>query len=213
LRGSTGLRSALYYNTTGYYNSGVGGLALYNNTSGYENTAIGDGALSGNTTGYANIGVGYRAGWLTTGNNNIYIGHPGISGDNNVTRIGNGQNSTYLSGAVYGTSFNATSDRNAKENFAAIDPEEILAKVVSISVKKWNYRTDKGAEHIGPTAQEFHDAFGLNGMDDKHISLLDESGVALAAIQALNRELREKDAQIVALTARMEQLERHNNIK
>jgi hypothetical protein len=52
-------------------------------------------------------------------------------------------------------------------------------------------------------AQDFHTAFGLNGPDDKHISVLDEGGVALAAIQGLNEKLeeqaKEKDAQIQQL--------------
>ncbi len=45
-------------------------------------------------------------------------------------------------------------------------------------------------------AQDFHAAFGLNGADDKHISTVDEGGVALAAIQGLNQKLDEKDAEI-----------------
>ena len=40
-------------------------------------------------------------------------------------------------------------------------------------------------------AQDFHAAFGLNGTDDKHIATLDEEGVALAAIQGLNRKLED----------------------
>jgi hypothetical protein len=44
-------------------------------------------------------------------------------------------------------------------------------------------------------AQDFYAAFNV-GMDDKHISLVDEEGVALAAIQGLNRKLNEKDAEI-----------------
>ena len=41
-------------------------------------------------------------------------------------------------------------------------------------------------------AQDFHAAFGLNGADDKHISMVDEGGVALAAIQGLNQKVEEK---------------------
>ena len=50
--------------------------------------------------------------------------------------------------------------------------------------------------HLGPTAQDFHAAFGLNGTDETHISVVDEGGVALAAIQGLNQKLTEKDAEI-----------------
>jgi hypothetical protein len=48
-------------------------------------------------------------------------------------------------------------------------------------------------------AQDFHAAFGLNGADDKHISVVDEGGVALAAIQGLNQKLDEKAAEIQTL--------------
>jgi hypothetical protein len=48
-------------------------------------------------------------------------------------------------------------------------------------------------------AQDFHAAFGLNGADDKHISVVDEGVVALAAIQGLNQKLDEKAAEIQTL--------------
>jgi hypothetical protein len=51
-------------------------------------------------------------------------------------------------------------------------------------------------------AQDFHAAFNV-GTDDKHIAVVDEGGVALAAIQGLNQKLEEeakaKDAEIAAL--------------
>ena len=42
---------------------------------------------------------------------------------------------------------------------------------------------------IGPMAQDFYKAFGL-GLDNKHITTIDEGGVALAAIQGLYRQNR-----------------------
>jgi len=45
-------------------------------------------------------------------------------------------------------------------------------------------------------AQDFHAAFGFGGDDDKHITTIDEGGVALAAIQELYRQDLEKSAQI-----------------
>ena len=47
-------------------------------------------------------------------------------------------------------------------------------------------------------AQDFHAAFGL-GDSDKAIGTVDETGVALAAIQGLNQKLNAKDAEIEAL--------------
>jgi hypothetical protein len=66
------------------------------------------------------------------------------------------------------------------------------------------------AGHNGPMAQDFHAAFGL-GDSDKAIGMQDADGVALAAIQGLNRklesELRTKDAEIIKLKSRLGALE------
>ena len=105
-----------------------------------------------------------------------------------------------------------TSDRNAKENFTVVNPREVLAKVASLPVTEWNYKTDsKDVQHIGPMAQDFQAAFGLNGTDDKHISVVDEGGVALAAIQGLNQKLNEKDAEIQDLKRQNDSLAKQLN--
>jgi hypothetical protein len=56
-------------------------------------------------------------------------------------------------------------------------------------------------------AQDFYAAFGL-GMDDKHISMVDADGVALAAIQGLNHKLEEARAENAELKARLDKLEK-----
>jgi hypothetical protein len=99
------------------------------------------------------------------------------------------------SGVVSAQSFNTTSDQTVKENLTSIDNQEILERVASLPISRWNFKTDEKTRHIGPMAQDFYAAFNV-GMDDKHISLVDEEGVALAAIQGLNRKLNEKDAEI-----------------
>lgn len=105
-----------------------------------------------------------------------------------------------------GTWTNA-SDRNLKENFAPIDNATVLAKINAMPIEKWNYKSEgKNVLHLGPVAQDFYAAFGL-GQDDKHISTVDEGGVALAAIQELYRQLQQKDAQIHQLSAQVEQLQ------
>ncbi len=111
----------------------------------------------------------------------------------------------YSDGEVSAVSFNSTSDRNAKENFRALDAKTVLSKVAALPVTEWNYKQDSAAKrHIGPMAQDFQAAFGLNGGDDKHISVMDEGGVALAAIQALNQKLDDKDRE-------MQELRRQND--
>ena len=96
-----------------------------------------------------------------------------------------------------------TSDENAKANFSNVNKRQILEKLVSIPIKEWNYKTDPtNVQHIGPTSQDFQGAFGLNGDDDVHISIVDAQGVALAAIQGLNEKLNVENAQLrVALNS------------
>ncbi|HKI69392.1 MAG TPA: tail fiber domain-containing protein, partial [Verrucomicrobiae bacterium] len=101
----------------------------------------------------------------------------------------------HVMGNVYANGVLLTSDRNAKENFTPLNVQTVLAKVAALPISEWNYKTDSSAqEHIGPMAQDFHSAFGLNGKDDKHISVVDENGVALAAIQGLNGKVDSENA-------------------
>jgi len=106
---------------------------------------------------------------------------------------------------VYGT-FNNSSDRNAKQDFAPVSPSQILDKVLQLPVTEWSYKTDATTRHIGPMGQDFYSTFNI-GTDEKHIAPIDEGGVALAAIQGLNQKLNEKDAEIQALQQRLEKLE------
>src|SRR5208337_5658811 len=87
-----------------------------------------------------------------------------------------------------GTTWANASDRNAKENFKAVDAQEVLFRVTALPLSRWNYKEDKSSEHLGPMAQDFYASFGL-GEDDRHITTVDEEGVALAAIQGLNEKV------------------------
>ena len=108
-------------------------------------------------------------------------------------------------GEVYSPGFNTTSDLNAKENFTPVNPKNVLGKILSMPVTQWNLKGTAGKEHIGPMAQDFHAAFGLNGDDDKHISLVDEGGVALAAIQGLNGKVDDKVSKLESENADLKQ--------
>jgi hypothetical protein len=100
-----------------------------------------------------------------------------------------------------------SSDRNVKENFAPVDPQEVLEQVSAMPIQRWNYIGEE-VPHIGPVAQDFHGAFQV-GMDDKHISMVDADGVALAAIQGLNQKLERENAELKARLERLEQLLNH----
>ena len=133
----------------------------------------------------------------------------GNSTESGIIRIGTQgtQTATYLAGMVYANGVALTSDRNTKENFARINPQEMLAKVTALPLTEWHYKTDsKTEQHIGPMAQDFQAVFGLNGGDDKHISVVDENGVALAAIQGLNQKLEVMRAEAKAKDAEIDSL-------
>jgi hypothetical protein len=114
-----------------------------------------------------------------------------------------------------GGAWTDSSDRNLKENYAAVEPQEVLARVAELPITTWSYKAEApSVRHMGPVAQDFYAAFGL-GQDDTHIASLDTGGVALAAIQGLhgqNQALREENATLHAqmddLEARIAALER-----
>jgi len=113
-------------------------------------------------------------------------------------------------GVTVNGTFNNLSDRNAKQDFAPVNPSQILDKVAQLPVSEWSYKEDAATRHIGPVAQDFYSLFNI-GTDDKHIAPMDEGGVALAAIQGLNQkvaeQLKAKDAQIQELRQKVERLE------
>jgi hypothetical protein len=115
---ATGVR-ALQFNFSGNNNTANGVEALSSNSNGSNNTANGFQALSSNSffdgnnntaegfralansTGSNNIAVGSNAGInLRTGNNNIYVGAPGLSVESDTIRIGQGgvQKAAYVRG-------------------------------------------------------------------------------------------------------------------
>jgi len=129
-------------------------------------------------------------------------------------RVGGVDNSMLLNSSglsVRGT-FVSSSDRNEKEHFQPVSPQEVLEKVAALPISRWNYKFAPGDEHIGPMAQDFYAAFQA-GADDKHIATVDADGVALAAIQGLNQkveeqrlELQAKQAQLKAQQAQIDSL-------
>ncbi len=116
-----------------------------------------------------------------------------------------------VAGGAYcdGTNWVNASDKNSKENFVQVNGEEILEKISDLEITKWNYKGDDDAQHIGPTAQDFKKTFGV-GADEKSISTIDPSGIALAAIKELykqfSEEMKQKDAQIEELQKEMKKL-------
>src|SRR5262249_48182987 len=85
-------------------------------------------------------------------------------------------------------------------HFSSVDALQVLAQVAHLPIATWNYKSQNaGIRHIGPAAQDFFAAFKV-GEDNRHITDIDEGGVALAAIQGLNQkleaELKTKEEQL-----------------
>ena len=97
------------------------------------------------------------------------------------------------------------SSARAKTRFQPVDELEVLEKVSRLPVQKWSYKVAPDVEHMGPTAEDFHDLFGL-GADDAHLASLDSNGVALAAIRGLYRVVKKQEAEIAALRKRVDEL-------
>ena len=93
------------------------------------------------------------------------------------------------------------SDVNQKHAFATVDGEDILARLRALPITSWSYLVEPtDVRHIGPTAQDFHAAFGL-GRDKKSIGSVDADGVALAAAKALEQRTSDQLELIEALQA------------
>ncbi|HOW97073.1 MAG TPA: tail fiber domain-containing protein [Kiritimatiellia bacterium] len=93
-------------------------------------------------------------------------------------------------------SWTTLSDRNAKEDFRAVDAREILDRLAELPIATWKYKAqDAAIRHIGPVAQDFRAAFGV-GEKPTGITTVDADGVALAAIQGLYEVVKEENARL-----------------
>ena len=201
--------SALFNNTEGGFNTASGG-ALFFNTTGSNNTAYGYVALRNNTTGSANTAVGVGAD-VSQGNlsNATAIGYLALVDASNKIRLGNSE-VTVVEGPPYST----VSDKTKKENFKAVDAQEVLRKIRGLTVTSWNYigQEPQQFRHYGPVAQDFFAAFGDDGVgtigSPTTITSTDINGVLMLAVQALGQENDAFKAENAELKARLEALER-----
>ena len=88
------------------------------------------------------------------------------------------------------------SSRDIKHAFKPVEPHEVLKQLLRIPITEWSYRTgESNIRHLGPVSEDFSAAFGV-GRDNKHVSPVDLSGVAFAAIQGLHQVVLNRDTQI-----------------
>ncbi|MBC8095981.1 MAG: tail fiber domain-containing protein [Akkermansiaceae bacterium] len=176
-----------------------------------------------NSTHYSRTGVGGGFAWFRSGVHTNTQNDPGAGGTL-LMRLDTSGN-LIVPGNVTANGVLLTSDRDTKENFTSLNSQVVLSKVAALPITEWNYKNDaSGVHHIGPMAQDFYAAFQLNGADDKHISVVDAGGVALAAIQGLNEKvevggqrsevrIKKLEAENAELKQRLEKLEQFMNQK
>jgi len=107
-------------------------------------------------------------------------------------------------------SWSSVSTRTAKTSISPTEPEAVLESVEDLEVSTWEYDSAQDATHMGPMAEDFHDAFGL-GADRECIANVDADGVALAAIQGLSKRLEQRDERIDELSEEKEALSAEND--
>jgi len=116
-------------------------------------------------------------------------------------------------GAVTATAFQQSSSRSAKQGFSAVDEAEVLDKLLALEISEWEYKDPSVAgRHLGPVAEEFHELFGF-GTSDKHIYPADMASIGLVAARQLQRDAKQRDAEIMALkeeNTKIATLEREN---
>ena len=131
---------------------------------------------------------------LTGGINQFFVRASG-----GVRFFSNGAASLGVELAPGGSQWLALSDLNVKHHFRDLDGEEVLVKFAAMPVREWSYKEqDAAIRHIGPTAQDFHAAFGL-GEDPLRIGTLDADGVALAGVRALEARSRQQADELATL--------------
>ena len=175
-------------------------IGLQNSASGQFSVAIGKNARTANRQGSIVLGDGC-AGFSSdsvypTANTQVVV-----RGCGGVKIFTNQGLTSGMELAAGGSGWSAVSDRNRKENFLSVGGEEILARLRSVPVSTWNYRSqDRSIRHMGPMAQDFHAAFGL-GENELLINSVDIDGVNMAAIQGLDARTTAQAAEIEALRA------------
>jgi hypothetical protein len=191
-----------------------------NNTAGGSYATV-PGGYGNTADGYASFAAGFGNS-IGSGQNNCFVFGQGVdlvedageeSGDGRRKLIvfspGDGEftgdmggeaSNEVLSDAPIYAPLNDTSSRTLKTNIETVDARSILTKVRNIEISKWEFIDIDTGRHIGPMAEDFHDAFAV-GNDEKSIASVDADGVALAAIQGLSEQVDEKDDRIDALEA------------
>jgi hypothetical protein len=101
---------------------------------------------------------------------------------------------------------NASAFSSARRVAKAVDPLNILSELNKLQIHYWKSDGPDQIKHIAPSAEDFYRAFGC-GEDDQHLAASDMAAVALAAIQALEKENLELKKTVQSMSERFMKLE------
>lgn len=179
---------------------GTSELALLENSSGTQANRVMLEMVNrgGSSINFTNVETGQtwvlRAAGGGTGAFHIYR-----VGGTALVRVNSAGNMT-LAGTL-----TQNSNVHDKTGIEAVDEQALLRKLQRLPIRRWSYKGDERAAHVGPMAQDFHAAFGL-GDDATKIAPGDMAGVALAAIQAQHKQMTAQNERLARLEAENEAL-------
>ena len=118
----------------------------------------------------------------------------GLSTQENVVTVNPGSEgllSSFLGGGGGGAIGGLIGGLFSSEDFKVDkhDAEDVLPLIENLRIERWRYddRFADDAEHIGPYAEEFHEAFGTESSET--IPIVDALGVALKGVQELSQKV------------------------
>ncbi|MBP7779087.1 MAG: tail fiber domain-containing protein [Acidobacteria bacterium] len=220
---ASGVASAAFGNTT--VASGTESMAIGKDTSATAESAFAGGGVGTTASGIRSLAFGENV--LAAGSGSVALGtRAGVSANGSFA-FGDRSSQTVFTvtqpnqfkvraaGGVEffsnpeanigvrlvagGVQWTSLSDVNAKHRFRDLDGEDVLTKFAAMPVREWSYKAQEDAiRHIGPTAQDFHAAFGL-GEEPLRIGTLDADGVALAGVKAVEARTRRLSERLAAL--------------
>ena len=223
--------SALNSITTVSNNSAFGSNSLRLLVNGNHNTSVGRGAGEKLASGNTNLFLGFDAGANMTGtsNNSIMIANLGVLGDTNITRIGSGQNKTFIAGisgkttsltAVHcvidanGQLGTVLSLRELKDNIEDIDEEKNHTLVESLIPRKFTMKSN-GLPSVGLIVDEVIDldadliAYDLE--EKPYTVRYDQISILLLKeIQRSNKIIEKMLEREVVFTKKIEELQEKN---
>jgi hypothetical protein len=177
--------SAIYAEGNDHNQAAIEAVSPYSAIIGTGTASEGIGVYGISTNGYAIYG--YDSG-----------GGIGVAGYSVTGLAGKFYGDVQVTGQLTVGSTVYTSDRNLKSDIQPIDGKDVLARLGQLPISSWHYTNAPEKRHVGPMAQDFHAAFGLNGTDDTHISEVDIAGVSLAAVQELNNQMEALNTQMAS---------------